>query len=97
MLTRPGSRSGSRGEDRLDQPDTGAALQAVDRQDEFVGAVGAGGDEAGQVATFGWFGAECAQCRIEDALRVVAAEAERLDGLVGRGTAGAAETAPVGW
>ena len=46
-------------------------------------------NEAGQVATFGWFGAECAQRRIEDPLRVVAAKAEGLDGLIGRGTAGA--------
>ena len=42
------------------------------------------------------FGARCAQRRVEDALRVVAAEAKRLDGLVGGGAAGAAEAASGG-
>ena len=91
-----GQQVGFAGEHRLDQPDAGAALQAVDRQDEFVRAVGMGGDEAGEVAALGWFGARCAKGWIEDPLRVVAAEAERLDGLVGRGAAGAAEAAPGG-
>ena len=37
-----GQHVGFAREDRLDQPDAGAALQAVDREDEFVRAVGAG-------------------------------------------------------
>ena len=37
-----GQHVGFAREDRLDQPDAGAALQAVDRQDEFVRAVGRG-------------------------------------------------------
>ena len=61
MLTRPASTSGSRGEDRLDQPDTGAALQAVDRQDEFVRAVGRVVMKRDEVATLGRFGAWCAK------------------------------------
>ena len=93
MLTRPASTSGSRARTDFDQPDAGAALQAVDREDEFVRAVGLGGDEAREVAAFGRLGAWCAEGRIQDPLRVVAAEAEGLDGVVRHGAAGAAEAA----
>ena len=55
-----------------------------------------GGDEAGEVAAFGRLGAWRAQRRIQNPLRVVAAEAEGLDGLVGGGAAGAAEAATWG-
>ncbi len=82
---------GFAGEDPLDQPDTGAALQAVDRQGEFVGSVGMAGDEAGVVARLDQFGTRRAKGGIKDALSVVAAETEGLDDLVSRGTAGAAE------
>ena len=88
-----GQHVGFAREDRFDQPDAGAALQAVDRKDEFMRAVGLGGDEAGEVAAFGRLGAWCAEGRIQDPLRVVAAEAEGLDGVVRHGAAGATEAA----
>ena len=84
------------GEDRFDQPDAGAALQAVDRQGQFVRAVGTGGDVAGEVGAFGRLGARGAQRGVEQALAVVLAEAEALDDLIGRRTAGAAEAAAGG-
>jgi hypothetical protein len=71
-------------------------LQAVDCQGEFVRAIGMSGDEAREVAAFGWFGAERAECWIEDALRVVAAETEGFDGFIGGAAAGTAEAAPGG-
>ena len=46
MLTRPARTPGSRGEHRFDQPDAGAALQAVDRERQFLRAVGLGDDDA---------------------------------------------------
>jgi hypothetical protein len=58
-----------------------------------VRAVGAGHDVTGEVGTVGCLGARRAQCGVEQALAVVLAEAEGLDGLIGSGAAGTAEAA----
>ena len=58
-----------------------------------------GGDVAGEVPALGGVRARRAQRRVEHALRVVAAETERLDDFEGGGAAGAAEAAAggAGW
>ena len=96
MLTRPASTSGSRARtDSISQTQAPHCRPSTARVSSCVPSA-LGGDEAREVATFGRFGARCAQGRIEDPLRVVAAEAEGLDGLVRRGAAGAAEAATCG-
>ncbi len=96
MLTRPASRSGSRARtDSISHTQAPHCRPSI-ASDEFVRAVGVGGDEARQVAAFRWLRARRTQGRIEDPLRVVATEAESLDGLVCSGAAGAAEAMPGG-
>src|ERR1700729_2092576 len=53
-------------------------------------------DVSRQIPSLGGFGAWCAQRRIEDALRVVAAKSQRLNYLESGGAAGTAEATASG-
>ncbi len=76
---------------RLDQPDAGAALQAVNGQGHFEPAIRAGRDVAGEVPALRRFRPQRAGADVEQPLLVVAAQPEALDDPVRRLAPRAAE------
>ena len=82
------------GQHRFDQPDAGAALQPVDGQRQFLGAIRFSNDMPGEVPAFRRFRPQRAGAGGQQALAVVAAEPQALDDVAGGGAAGAAESAP---